>query len=331
MYSPAQLHTLPDSELVTLCLHQERRAWEEFFKRFSPLIKKTIYRMFIKFNKPALADNFDNILDIHAILVERLYAKGILNQCPEVSGIRAWLTRITANQTLDWLRTKGRIKNLPLEQTERVIKSLSTPLGEDDDSTTLEDLIEDERADMWVQLEQETVRRYTECVINQIGYIDNVTHRWILRLHILGQMAISEIELEQLGAVSSYSREELEAKLNDMETKLDQQVAERQETLGKAVLYWHQLRDIEIKTTRLGKDTFTDHSQQLEALKQEWQHLDRQRSAALAGSRSFPSPTNKEIADLLGIPETQCGNVSQYLKRARATLSRKIQTVTKNS
>jgi hypothetical protein len=50
------LHNLSDAELIPLCLQQQRCAWEEFFKRFSPVIRKAIRWTFIKRKARDLAE-----------------------------------------------------------------------------------------------------------------------------------------------------------------------------------------------------------------------------------------------------------------------------------
>lgn len=326
LHSLHSLHNLPDTDLIPLCLLHQRSAWEEFFKRFSPRIKKTIRRTFIKCKVGDLGENIDYILDIHADLVEKLYAKGALNQCPDLSGLRAWLTRITINQTIGWLRERGRIKHLPLLKEEQLMRSLSTPLGEDHEFT-LQDVIEDEDADLFAQLEQAASQLYVEGVIDQIGAIDNATHRWILRLHLLGQLALSNSELEDLQSISPLQGDELSDCISSLEASLAEKEQDRQNDLGRTVLYWHQLRAIESKITRLDKDTFSDHTLEIDQLKQEWDEIGIRKKKLLSGCHTLPKPTNKEIGEIIGIPEDKCGNVSNYLVRAREALYKKLSSI----
>jgi len=99
---------------------------------------------------------------------------------------------------------------------------------------------------------------------------------------------------------------------------------ERQDDLGKTVLYWHQLRNLEIKIARLDRDTFSDHSQEIDELKKEWSDLEIRKKKLLSSCHSLPKPTNKEIAEIVGIPEKKSGNVSNYLVRAREDLRNKL-------
>jgi RNA polymerase sigma factor (sigma-70 family) len=326
LHSLYSLHNLPDIDLIPLCLLHQRNAWEEFFKRFSPLIKKSIRRTFIKCGVKDLAEDIDNILDIHADIVEKLYAKGALNKCPDLSGLRAWLNRITINQTIEWLRERGRIKHLPLLKEEQLMRSLSTRLGEDSDFS-LQDIIEDDDADLFAQLEQIAAQLYVECVIEQISTINNITHRWILRLNILGQLALSDAELESLQSISPFQRNELSERISALEVSLADKEQDRQDGLGKSVLYWHQLRNLEVKIARLDRDTFSDHKLEIDALKLEWTELENRKMKLLSNCHSLPKPTNREIAEIVGIPEDNCGNVSNYLVRAREALSNKMRNL----
>jgi len=323
LHSLYSLHSLPDIDLIPLCLLHQRNAWEEFFKRFSPLIKKSIRRTFIKYGVKDLAEDIDNILDIHADIVVKLYAKGALNKCHDLSGLRAWLNRITINQTIEWLRERGRIKHLPLLKEEQLMRSLSTPLGEDSDFS-LQDIIEDDDAELFAQLEQISAQLYVECVIEQISTINNITHRWILRLNILGQLALSDAELESLLSISPFQLNELSERISALEVSLAVKEQDRQDGLGKSVLYWHQLRNLEVKIARLDRDTFSDHKLEIDALKLEWTELENRKKKLLSNCHSLPKPTNREIAEIVGIAEDNCGNVSNYLVRAREALSNKM-------
>ncbi|MBK5275563.1 MAG: hypothetical protein JJE30_10995 [Desulfuromonadales bacterium] len=322
-------HNLSNSDLVGLCLLHNRCAWEEFFWRISPLIKKAIRRTFIRCKARDLAENIDNTLDIHALLVEKLYAKGALNQCPDISGLRSWIVRISANQTIDWLIHRGRIKNLPQLKEEQLMWSLSTPFG-DDQGFTLQDIIEDEDADLFFQLEQVASQLYVECVIDQIGTIKNIKNRWILRLHILGHLALSNPELEQLQSFSPLQGDELNDRISALEASLAEKEQERQDDLEKTVLCWHQLRGIEIKIARMDKDTFSDHNQEIDELKKEWTEIGNRKKGLLSSCHTLPKPTNMEIAGLIGIPEENCGDVSQYLQRSRNALRKKMDSLSEN-
>jgi RNA polymerase sigma factor (sigma-70 family) len=326
LHSIHSLHNLPDADLIPLCLQHQSSAWNAFFKRFSPVIKKAIRRTFIKCGAKDFAADIDNVMDIHADIVAKLYAKGALNQCPDLSGVRSWIVRISANQTVDWMKRRGRIKNVPQVQEEMVMRRLNAPLG-DDLEFTLQDVIEDEDADIFAQLEQIAIQSYVESVIEQISTIDNITHRWILRLHILGQLALSDAEIENLQTISPLQGDDLTQRIDALETSLAEKEQERQDNVGRAVLYWHQLRSLEVKISRLERDTFSDHTIEIDALKMEWSELDIRKKKLLAGCHLLPKPTNREIAELVGIPEDSCGNVSNYLVRARTALLKKMENV----
>jgi RNA polymerase sigma factor (sigma-70 family) len=321
--NPRPHQHLNDADLARECLLHNRSAWEEFFQRFSPVIKKAVRRTFIRCGVRELAEDFDNIADIHAVLVEKLYGKGALRQCTDLAGLRPWLVRISINQTLEWLVHRSRLKRLPQVQEEQLMRRLSAPLGEDQDFT-LQDLIEDAGADLFLQLEQVACQHYAECVIEQIGALENPTHRWTLRLSILGQLSLSDFELTQLQALTPLAGDEVEKRVSALEDSLADREKDRQNTLGKAVLVWHQQRGIEVKLTRLGKDIVIDHAAELAELKTEWDSLETLKARHLAVSCEFPRPSNREIAELIGIPEAKSGNVSQYLVRARASLRKKL-------
>lgn len=323
MTIPRPHKCLNDANLARECLLQTRSAWDEFFRRFSPIIKKAIRRTFIKCGVRELADDIDNIEDIHALMVEKLYGKGMLRKCKNLDDLRPWLNRITINQSLEWLIHRGRLKRLPALQEEQLMRRLSAPLGKDQEFT-LQDLIADEGANLFLQLEQVACQQYAECVIDQIAALDNPAHRWTLRLTILGQLCLSDAELAQLQVYSPLDDLDVEKRISSLEDTLANKEKERQDTLGKAVLAWHQQRSIEVNMTTLGKDTTTDHKDELDVLKVDWDSLETLKAKHLTSSCDFPRPSNRAIAELIGIPEEDSANVSQYLIRARTSLRKKL-------
>lgn len=322
MRSDDSFHNSTDQELAVLCLQHDRTAWEEFFRRFSPLIKKAIRRTFIKYCARELASDMDNICDIHAAIVEKLYAKGVLHQCRDLSGLRAWIIRLSANQTLDWLKHRGRIKNSPAVDAENAV-SLSTTLGEDGQAT-LQDILEDMDADIWALRQMEAQRLYLDNVLEQLASLNNSTQRWILRLSILAQMSLAEQERAELEAFSPLGSTVLCRLLEEMESELAESEMKRQAALGRSVVYWHQLRRMEAQIAFLQRDPSNVNNQRIGQLVQECAELETLRNKAMKDGRVLARPSNRQIAAIVGILEEKCGNVSKYLERARETVRDKL-------
>ena len=76
---------IPDHELVRSCIESNRPAWEEFFRRFIPYIKKGIQGVLVVYG---LQNDQDILWDIHEKIAVKLIKNGILSQCSNPSGIR---------------------------------------------------------------------------------------------------------------------------------------------------------------------------------------------------------------------------------------------------
>lgn len=101
-----------DLQLVRLCLKNTRPAWEEFFRRFIPVIKNAIKNKLKERGRRDLSDDQDVVANIYEKIVVKLYKHAALKKCKKPSGIRQWLKTVAANQTLDWLKEKSRKKRL---------------------------------------------------------------------------------------------------------------------------------------------------------------------------------------------------------------------------
>lgn len=94
-------------------------------------------------------------------------------------------------------------------------------------------------------------------------------------------------------------------------------VGQREAKLGHAVLLWHKIRRLEGQLVELERHCSGGHNAKVAALRKDLGAAVRQREELLAEGRSLPRPSNRDIAQLLGIPPEQEGQVSTILKRAR--------------
>lgn len=96
------LPELPDEELVSLCLQNDRIAWNEFFDRFLIDIIGTIEH---SLKEVGYVWSFDDVVrDIHMEVLDKLFVHGSLSQCRHPERLRKWVKKMASNQTLDWLR-----------------------------------------------------------------------------------------------------------------------------------------------------------------------------------------------------------------------------------
>jgi len=303
-------NSLETEALVEKCLKHERPAWNEFFTRYTPHLKDSIRKALIRHGTLELSEDIDIVADIYLKLVEKIYSKQILKQCPRLDGLKNWLASVASNQTIDWLKEKGRLKNRPQLQGEAATCSLDQPLSDEEESTLLDMLAAPEEYCSVVQLR-------TEEVLSDLASLDNIKQRWVLRLTILGQSELSAAELEELADLSNQPLEILKQIIEALETDLAAREQERSENYGRTVLYWHELRRLERQYNRLSLDTFSQHSDECTLLQQQIREKQAKRDDLLKKCKKMPRPSDRAIAELLGIPENQIGIT---LRRARETL-----------
>ena len=69
----SDLRKISDQQLVRLCLENNRPAWEEFFRRFIPTIKKAIKEKLGLSVRPNLCFDEEVLWNIHEKIVVKLY------------------------------------------------------------------------------------------------------------------------------------------------------------------------------------------------------------------------------------------------------------------
>jgi DNA-directed RNA polymerase specialized sigma24 family protein len=321
------LRGLSDQQLIEGCLEgngkENRSAWNEFFRRFIPCIKEGIREQLKSCRRLDLCYNQDVLLDIHEKIVIKLYSRSVLRQCTNPSGARSWLKTVAHNQTIDWLMEQGRKKRLPQRQAENSMVSLSAPLWEDCNLTIGDTIAASPKAD-----EELTV--YVENVLDTMVEIQNQKKLWVLRLGILLHLPLSCEELDELAIFTGRSVDTLQQRLTEMMKGVEAKEEKRINAAGKAVLLWHEIRRMEALLHEKNKDFTRANKEEIQKLEREIEEKSKKREEWLKEARKLCRPSNRNIAELVGIPEEKANQISNILIRAREALQRfNVQNPTK--
>lgn len=127
----SDMKSLTDQDLVEACKTGDRAAWNEFFTRFVPLMRRAIVSVLRSrvTRNIFIPEDDDTVWDIHEKIVVKLYKKCGLSECRDARGIRAWLRTVAANQARDWLRGLNTDENLPESEARKWMNSLDEPIS----------------------------------------------------------------------------------------------------------------------------------------------------------------------------------------------------------
>ena len=308
---------IPDHELVRSCIQNSRPAWEEFFRRFIPHIKKGIQGILVAYS---LDNDQDVLWDIHERIVVKLIKKGVLSQCTNPSGIRAWLKTIAQNQTRDWVTEQGRKKRLPQRESENSTLSLSAPI-KGYEEITVEDTLEYQTGTSEVTDE---LRADLEKALNTLAGIEDDKKMWCFRLSILSRLPLSQAEMDKLSIFSGCPVSQLRSRLTTILQQVDKKEEKRIRELGTAVLLWHEIRRLETILAERSKDSSETSRNQIENLQREIDDKSRKREELLRTGNSLCRPANRDIGEIIGLPDAKVNQVSNLIIRARSALQRGI-------
>ncbi len=307
------LDALSTEDLFELCLNNHRAAWEEFFRRYIPLIKSSIKKTL----GYELGKDIEKVSEIYVQVVEKLYSQGKLRDCNNPARIEPWLWEIARNQAIDWLIARKRIKRMPEVQSEIAMLSLDGPASNNSEITLAELIHANKDACDALQDSKVQYTLFKEKIFSSLAKIQNLKYRWCLRLSLLGMEPLTEREIAKLAEFISLSRKEIKARIDHIMIHMAQKEKRKAEAEEKAVLYWYiidkmerNLRDLETFHKSIKQQEIIILREKIEAKKQ-------QRSKMLASSKRLIRPTNKEIAMLIGIPENQSQQITNILKRAK--------------
>ena len=309
----ANLREITNEELIDLCKENNRKAWNEFFRRFIPDIKKAIRYRLLECGYNDKVYSQDVLWDIHEKIVLKLCTKGILHQCTNIDGIVGWLQTIARNQTNDWLNRRSRKKRLPQRQSEQSMKSISEPVKKGTD-LSLENMLPAE------QLPGKELRENIEFSLNKITNLKNLQKKWVLRLSILHSLPLTFEEFEELSIFCNLTINELKNRIAQIVLQVQKREEKRIQALGKAVLLWHEIRNMEKKLDDVEKGFLKYDQKIIDELNHDINKKLKNRDQCLERGQRYSKPSNRDIAKIIGLPENKINQVSTILDRDRECL-----------
>jgi len=216
-------------ELVRLCLQDNRQAWEEFFRRYIPLIKKAITgKVKGQYDAETCRDTIFKQIAIG------LVQNRLLEECRDLNGFSQWLVKISENCAISWLRAKGRLKRLPENAYTEGAISLSEPLDSESGVTLLDILEVSQEKDSELIPEAEKV-------LDSLESLSNWTQKWLLRLSVAGQYPLTYDEWKSLYTGSGCDKETFAELRAAIEQDLAAKEKKKQESATRSEILWHQV------------------------------------------------------------------------------------------
>ena len=96
--------------------------------------------------------------------------------------------------------------------------------------------------------------------------------------------------------------------------------------MGRAVAYWHTIRHYEAHCNSLRNDDSHQAVKLLEELTQKIAAIESRREEALRIGLKIPRPSNRDIAEIVGLPANQEAQVTVIFNRLREKLAGSMDT-----
>lgn len=136
-------------ELVKKCKEKDTSAWDEFTRRYTHLVKRSVL---YKLRKLGLSYSKDEALDIVQEVFLLIWEKDKLTLLKSPSSLKGWLAIVSINITSNYCRKY-------LFRSQRDILSLNAPRGPEPGSATLEDLLSSDKLNTERTLEANELKR----------------------------------------------------------------------------------------------------------------------------------------------------------------------------
>lgn len=223
--------------------------------------------------------------------------------CEKIGNAEEIMMAVEENETLvDLLPALTRMQEFRNSWMTRLVHLATKPLSKGE--------IEDLAGFCRITLDavSEDIERITaKIVIDQRKY-------WILRLSILAMEPLTPQETEELAGFSRIPVDAVGEQIEEVSAILERKREEKETELGKAELYRHQLIRLErrrYEAARKGAEA------DIERLEEEIIAKSSKRLELIRKGSKVPRPSNKDIAQLVGLPEDQEGQVTTILSRVQ--------------
>lgn len=292
--------------IVSGCLRNDQKSWEEFWTLFIPTIKKAIKQTLHRTPHPELAQDIDNVENIFKTIVDKFYEKKKLALCKDLSGLESWLWMVAHNATRDWLARKYNSGEIDGATNTDNIDDVEYPLAHN-----YIDALHDN---------QEIMKALDE-TYETLGQIDNHKYKWALRLSIIAEDSLSDKEISALSKeFGKYNPDEIKNKIKQIRKNLDLKLEKKRKAGERADNLFHERQKLEWDIKSITKSGDADSADKISYIIKKIRDKDRIRTEHLEDAKKICRPSNEEIADLIGLSENQAQQISTFLVRVRKQL-----------
>ncbi|MBN1224818.1 MAG: sigma-70 family RNA polymerase sigma factor [Candidatus Aminicenantes bacterium] len=305
---------LPDHDLINLCLSNDGQAWEKFFRRFTPIIKKEIIRVLVSKGLSRLAYDKMTVEDIYMRVVLSVWWENNLAGLEDHSKCKDWLKKVSEHKTLDWLRSFSRKKNLSKKQGEESALSLYTPINKDE-SLLLEGTISPTTSH---DPETHIELRDTLAEIEKL----KPHEMWCLRLKVMFYDPLNGKELAELSRFIQKPVKEVKSEIDFLVENLlvrNKNNDKDENSAGRVHSIILHLQAQLYKNATKGNLEEKEREEIMAEIERRSKRLEFLRNS----SSNFIEPSNEEIAGILGIAPEKAQWVSVIIHRARKKLKSK--------
>ncbi len=311
---------LSNADLVSMCINKDRDAWNEFFRRYDHEIERAIIKTLRRTNYYVENQDYyqDIVYEIKEPVIVKLYRDKGLEGCDHPERVKAWLWKIAINKTVDWLKQRNAVKNIPKRFIEDTLLSLYTPLNEDEDIILI-DKIEDDYESGQID-HDEALKNIIDDILKRIEEIDNIRAYWTLKLSLIAHIPLTDKNILALAEFNGMPVEDVQKKLVEIYKYVDKKIQKKEKNEAKAITLGYRILRLQALSKIAGKEGFSQKQTELEA---EIMACSVQRKDCITQSQIVCRPSNMDIGLLVGLPIDKVNQVTNILIRIRDSLSMK--------
>jgi len=316
------IQSLTDNELIAACARPNatRRQWQQFYKRYTPLINTRIEVTLLKIGIPQRAITWDIADEVSFAVMKKLCDGKSLKIIAGYQYAKAGLGQAVENIVRSWNRERNLQKHAHEAHVQKNLTSLDAPLGEEVDDECLIEVIADPRTNPIPGIEVEATRENITQLMREVESIKDNRKRLAFKVNVIFYNPLSDEDIKEIAALRGIAPSEIETEVDAVVARLADQNEQIERQYDLMANKFYDLQSQIGRLKKMEKDFNTPESELKELERDIVRKTKELENLNKRNQMVNVYPTAEEVAKLLKIPKEKQKDIAVWLNRIRKKL-----------
>ena len=316
------IQSLTDNELIAACARPNatRRQWQQFYKRYTPLINTRIEVTLLKIGIPQRAITWDIADEVSFAVMKKLCDGKSLKTIAGYQYAKAGLGQAVENIVRSWNRERNLQKHAHEAHVQKNLTSLDAPLGEEVDDECLIEVIADPRTNPIPGIEVEATRENITQLMREVESIKDNRKRLAFKVNVIFYNPLSDEDIKEIAALRGIAPSEIETEVDAIVARLADQNEQIERQYDLMANKFYDLQSQIGRLRKMEKDFNTPETELKELERDIARKTKELENLNKRNQMVNVYPTAEEVAKLLKIPKEKQKDIAVWLNRIRKKL-----------